>query len=137
MQDGHLEDIRHALKLARERGFCSVELEIDDTEFEARLEPSPLRPASLPAHREEPGSAEEDPGIKSISASLVGYYRPAQKPLEVGMQVKKGDIVAVIAALGLANDVEASVAGEVVEVLVQPNDPVEYGQPLATVRVEA
>ena len=46
----------------------------------------------------------------------------------------KGEIVASIAALGLNNDVESPVSGEIIEVLVKPDQAVEFGQALALVK---
>ena len=75
-----------------------------------------------------------EPALLPIKANQVGYYRPAGKPLEVGLTVSKGDVVAVISALGLANDLESPVEGEVVEVLVADGEPVQFGQVLAQVK---
>jgi len=67
-----------------------------------------------------------------VTAPMVGYYRAGT--LEVGAKVKKGDIIAAVAALGLANDIEAPADGEIDEVFVEPNQPVEYGQVLARIK---
>jgi acetyl-CoA carboxylase biotin carboxyl carrier protein len=64
----------------------------------------------------------------------VGYYRADGAKLEVGQTIEKGDVVATIAALGLANDLESPVSGVVTEVLAKEGDPVQYGQVLAKVK---
>lgn len=126
-----LEVLRHALTIARERGYAEVEVADGDAEFKAKLEPAPKRPkAAAVAASSDP----EEPKLLTVNATQVGYYRPSENPLEVGRKVAKGDIVAVISALGLANDVEANVEGEVVQVLVQDGDPVQFGQALAQVK---
>jgi biotin carboxyl carrier protein len=125
-----LDVIRHALKVARERGFAQVDLEFGETEFSAKL----AAHASKPLQRDAEAASSVDSGLTPITAPVVGYYRDGVKPLAAGSQIQKGTIVAVVAALGLANDVESPVTGEVVEVLVKANDPVEFGQPLALVR---
>lgn len=127
-----IEVIRYGLRVARENGYSDLELRHDKLKFSARLgaghavagEP-PLRGHSetLPEH-----------GLVAITSPVVGYYREGSEPLEVGKRIEKGAVVALVAALGLANDVEATVRGEVVEVLVEPNQPVEYGQKLAMVQ---
>ena len=137
MPDSDLEAIRHALTVARAKGFAEVELEVGDLEFSAKLEPDAKRkPRSAPKVNAQPAE-EAEPGEQAaeILSSLVGYYRPAEPPLEVGREVSEGEVVAVIAALGLANEVESPVSGEVLEVLVEANQPVEYGQVLAKVKV--
>ena len=131
MSNLDLELVRHALSVAREHGFAEVELAIGEQSFTARLDPTPQRkPSSKASAAQEP----TEPELLTITSSLVGYYREAKTPLKVGNTVKKGDIIAIVSALGLANDVESKHSGEVVEVLVEPNQPVEYGQALAKVK---
>jgi biotin carboxyl carrier protein len=66
----------------------------------------------------------------------VGYYRPAKNPLQVGLEVKAGDVVAEILALGLKNDVLSKWNGIVAQVLVTPEQPVEFGQAIAVLTLE-
>jgi acetyl-CoA carboxylase biotin carboxyl carrier protein len=123
--------LRHALKVAREHGFAEMEIAVNGASFSATLEP---RPRKKKIGASANGESEAAPRDLEIRATLVGFYREAKSPLEVGRQVAAGDVVAVISALGIANDVEATVDGEVVEVLVEPGQPVEFGQVLAKVR---
>lgn len=129
MANGEFDWIRHALTVAREAGCSEVELEYDDVEFEAVLEPAKSKPSA---------SREATPVAaplmtKSVSAPCVGYLR-LDKPLVVGQQIKEGDIVASIEALGHKNEVESKVSGEVIEVLVEANQAVEFGQSLVVVK---
>lgn len=127
--------IRHALSLARDRGFAEVAIESDDLEFKAVLAPEKVKPSARPK-AVDASEDEEDAGPKlsDITASLVGYYSPGAKPLTVGERVEVGDMVATIAQLGIVNDVEAKISGEVMEVLVEENQPVMYGQVLARIK---
>jgi biotin carboxyl carrier protein len=123
--------VRHALSVARDRGFAEVELSGKDGAFSARLDPIPSSGAAA-----KPGVQDEaELQIGEIRSSLVGFYRPATEPLEVGRTVQKGEVVAIVVALGIANDVESKVSGTVVEVIAAPNQSVEYGQVLAKVRL--
>jgi len=133
MSDSSIDTIRHALTVAREYGFAEVEFEAAETSFHATLSPAPLIGTPPPAV----GEPDELPDISmgEINATLVGYYQPAEPALAVGQRVSKGEIVAIIAALGLANDIESPVAGEVVKILAKPGQSVEYGQVLAEVRL--
>lgn len=126
------ELVTHALKVARQHGFAEVEIGVGDSVFRAKLDPAPR--AAAPARSAAPTDAATEPSLAAIKSPIVGYYQERAEPLLPGQVVKHGDVVAVIAALGLANDVESQVSGEVVDVLVQPGDPVQYGQVLATVR---
>lgn len=74
----------------------------------------------------------------TIVAPLVGIFHPWAKPrgkalVAVGDRIKVGQIVATIESLNVINEVEAVVAGRVVEILVQNGQPVEYGQPLISI----
>ena len=124
------ELVRHALTVARTHGFAEVELGIGEQSFFAKLDSAPQKPKSSTPTAQQ----ASEPALQTITAPLVGYYRESRTPLKVGVIVKKGDVVAIVAALGIANDVESKVAGEVVEVLVETNQPVEYGQALAKVK---
>ena len=130
MSELDLDVVRHALTLARAQGFAEVELAVGESSFTARLAPGAPSSSTPPNTDSQPSEASLVP----IKSTVVGYYREANPPLHAGQTVKKGDVVAVIVALGLANDVESTVSGEVVEVLVEPEQPVQYGQPLANVR---
>jgi acetyl-CoA carboxylase biotin carboxyl carrier protein len=137
MADLDLETIRHALQTAHEGGFSEVRLELGDSAFSASL----ANP-DIAAQKHQPelnGSLKEaikepDLRLKPIAATCVGFYKPSDSVLRVGQRVHQGDIVATITALGLANDVESPVSGEIIEVLATPEQPVEYGQPLVVVR---
>ena len=127
----HADTVRHALQFARKKGFAEVEIELDGSTFSATLEKVKAKPK--PA-----GAAEAEEALDipvEIKSTLVGYYGLSKSPLEVGRTISKGDVVAVVSALGLANEIESEHGGEVVEVLVSDGDPVEYGQPLARVKV--
>ncbi len=125
------ELVRHALTLARKHGLAEVELGLGNEKFSAKLDPMPAKSRQRSA---DAIASPIEPEFQTLTASLVGYYREGKTPLRVGSQIKKGEVVAIITALGIANDVESKVTGEVVEVLVEPNQPVEYGQALAKVK---
>jgi acetyl-CoA carboxylase biotin carboxyl carrier protein len=128
------ELIKHALNVAREHGFAEVELEAAGAKFTASLERARKQPKTASqVSVDEPKSN----GFMDIKAPLVGYYSQAKPALEAGKSVSKGEVVAVITALGLDNDVESPHSGEVTEVLVADGDPVQFGQVIAKVKVSA
>lgn len=135
MADLDLDLIRHALDVARANGISEVDIEMGNGSFEARLGALPAVFAG--SHDADAAADLIDASIKTLTSPLVGYYKPGKEPLAAGARVEKGSVIAVVAALGLANDVEAAYTGEIVEVLVEPEQPVEFGQPLATVRVDS
>lgn len=123
-----LDLIRHALAAARRNGYAEVEIGTEGAAFSARLARVPKAKASAAS----PVAVEEAP--LEVKATLVGYYREAKAPLAVGRNVKRGDVVGVIEALGIVTDVTSKVEGEVIEVSVEPGQAVEYGQVLARVK---
>ena len=94
---------------------------------------------STPAVNElsEPKVAESTDNGKyiTIKSPMIGtfYRRPApDKPLfvEVGSTVKKGDVICIIEAMKLFNEIESEVSGKIVKILVDDSSPVEFDQPL-------
>jgi acetyl-CoA carboxylase biotin carboxyl carrier protein len=73
-----------------------------------------------------------------VPSPIVGTFYsspgPEESPfVEVGMKVRKGQVVCIIEAMKIMNEIEAEVSGEVIEILVQNGQPIEYGQPLMRV----
>lgn len=76
-----------------------------------------------------------DKRLVEVSSPMVGtFYRapaPGEAPfVEVGDRVRSGQAVCIIEAMKLMNEIEAELSGQVMEILVQNGEPVEYGQPL-------
>jgi acetyl-CoA carboxylase biotin carboxyl carrier protein len=76
-----------------------------------------------------------DQKFVEVPSPMVGtFYRapaPGEAPfVEVGDRVRKGQTVCIIEAMKLMNEIEAEVSGQVVEILIQNGEPVEYNQPL-------
>jgi acetyl-CoA carboxylase biotin carboxyl carrier protein len=74
-------------------------------------------------------------GRRTVPAPMVGTYYQAAEPggppfVEVGDKVEPGQVVCIVEAMKLMNEVVADQAGRVVEVLVHDGEPVEFGQPL-------
>ncbi|NLO89647.1 MAG: acetyl-CoA carboxylase biotin carboxyl carrier protein [Clostridia bacterium] len=81
----------------------------------------------------------EDEDIVVVEAPMVGTFYRAPAPdadpfVEVGSKVKKGQTLCIIEAMKLFNEIETEVDGEVVEILVENEAPVEYGQPLFKIK---
>lgn len=85
-----------------------------------------------------PSSAEEPEG-NIVKSPLVGtfYAAPSEDApafVKLGDKVKKGQVLAIVEAMKLMNEIESDFDGEVAEILVENGQPVEYGQPLFVVR---
>lgn len=92
-------------------------------------------PAAAPAPAREPEAAPAPASGKNIQSPMVGtFYRspsPSTPPfVEVGTHVQVGDVVCIVEAMKMMNQIEADHAGVVEAILVKDGEPVEYDQPL-------
>lgn len=83
----------------------------------------------------------EDTNLHKIVSPMVGTFYSAPNPdsedyVKTGSKVSKDTVVCIVEAMKLFNEIEADVKGEIVEVLAQNGDLVEYGQPLFLVKTE-
>lgn len=103
--------------------------------------PAPAAPTPEPTPAPEAPVAEvaEDESLHKVTSPMVGTYYQSSSP-DAAPYVKKGDkvtpesIVCIVEAMKLFNEIESEVTGEIVEILVQDGQLVEYGQPLFLVR---
>jgi acetyl-CoA carboxylase biotin carboxyl carrier protein len=92
----------------------------------------PPASASVP-----PAAAEEE--LHTVKSPIVGTFYEAPGPgalpfVKPGDQVAAGQVLCIIEAMKLMNEIEADASGEIVKVLVNNGQPVEYGQPLFAIR---
>lgn len=74
-----------------------------------------------------------------VKSPMVGTFYSKSSPtankyVEIGTKVKKGDILCIIEAMKLMNEIESEFDGEVVDILAQDGDMVEYGKPLFVIK---
>ncbi len=106
--------------------------------FEAR--PSTPAPAPVPvAIHEAPKAATAAANVHVVKSPIVGTFYASPSPeaepfVTVGARVEAGQTLCIIEAMKLMNEIEADVAGEVVQILVENGHPVEYGEPLFGIR---
>lgn len=77
----------------------------------------------------------ENSRTKDVMSPFVGTFYASPSPsapkyVEVGSRVKKGDVLCIIEAMKIMNEIEAEFPGKVVSILVKDGQPVQYGQPL-------
>jgi acetyl-CoA carboxylase biotin carboxyl carrier protein len=139
-----LKEIRELVELVLAKGLTDLEVSWGDTRIRIRREAAPpaapeLRPAGIAA----PGvssaplqAAEGSPTqLVTIEAPMVGTFYRAPSPeappyVREGDPIKVGQILCIIEAMKLMNEIESRVAGRIVKVLAENAQPVEYGQPL-------
>ena len=92
-------------------------------------------PAESSPAVEAPAAQEPKGGGNDVKSPMVGTFYSAPEPgakpyVSVGSRVSKGQILCIIEAMKIMNEIESEVAGVVTEVLASDAQPVEYGQPL-------
>ena len=105
--------------------------------------PAPAGPAPAPSVAAVPAApppvAAEEAGLHSVKSPIVGTYYDSPSPgsppfVKVGDTVEAGQVLCIIEAMKLMNEIESDVAGEVVKKLASNGQPVEYGQALFIVK---
>lgn len=96
-------------------------------------------PAAQAAVQSTAPEAQPDDGGASITAPMVGVFYAAASPdaqpyVTVGSSVKKGDVICIIEAMKLMNEITAAQSGTITEVCAQNGDIVEFGQPLFKIK---
>tara|TARA_R110002051_G_scaffold88179_3_gene155402 strand:+ start:18969 stop:19439 length:471 start_codon:yes stop_codon:yes gene_type:complete len=148
-----LKEIQNLIRFVAKSGASEVKLEMDDVKITIKtgsddekgtttyLQQMPQMPQMAPAAPatapEAPAAPAEDENSKyiTIKSPIIGtfYRKPApDKPtfVEVGKSIAEGDVLCVIEAMKLFNEIESEVSGTIVKVLVDDSSPVEFDQPL-------
>ena len=84
-------------------------------------------------------AAEPDEGLHLVKSPIVGTFYGSPSPgaspfVAAGDHVDKGQVICIVEAMKLMNEIESDVAGEIVKSLVSNGQPIEFGQPLFSVR---
>ncbi len=87
--------------------------------------------AAAPAAQSAPGESKGTPIKSPMIGTFYGRPSPDKEPfVKVGDKVEKGQVVCIIEAMKLFNEIESEISGTVLKVLVNESTPVEYDQPL-------
>ena len=97
--------------------------------------PAPVAPEPVAKEAAASESTDDDSKYITIKSPIIGtfYRKPSpDKPafVEVGDSISQGDVLCVIEAMKLFNDIESEVSGKIVKILVEDSSPVEFDQPL-------
>ena len=151
-----LKEIQNLIKFVANSGVAEVKLEMDDVKITIRttlegnvtettyVQQMPaqatLQQAVAPQQIAPVAAAPEAPVVENshyitIKSPIIGtfYRKPSpDKPLfvEVGKTISQGDVLCVIEAMKLFNEIESEVSGKIVKILVDDMSPVEFDQPL-------
>jgi acetyl-CoA carboxylase biotin carboxyl carrier protein len=152
-----LKEIQNLIKFVSNSGVAEVKLETGDIKITIRttlegnapdityVQQAPMQqaiaapavPAPVAASPATPAAPAADDNSKyiTIKSPMIGtfYRKPSpDKPVfvEVGSSIGKGDVLCVVEAMKLFNEIEAEISGKIVKILVDDMSPVEFDQPL-------
>ena len=153
------KDIRDLIELISRSNFSSFELEHEGVKIKLVKEPPPAqtlagvgvempRPeiveATVPAVVADPTLLESPPdtaeaGLIEVESPIVGTFYRSPSPdtasfVEVGGRVSKGQVICIVEAMKVMNEIESEHDAEVVEVVVANGQPVEFGEVLLRLR---
>ncbi len=99
---------------------------------------APSAPVATPGPS-APAAAAEEEGFHNVKSPIVGTFYGSPSPgappfIKPGDHVAAGQVLCIVEAMKLMNEIESDIAGEVVKILVTNGQPVEYGQPLFAIR---
>lgn len=136
-----LEDLKSLIELLKETDITELTVEKEGAKVKIKREKiisSFEIPAQKPASVQESIIREmedESQRLHTVTSPIVGtFYRspsPETPPfVEAGLRVRKGQVICIIEAMKLMNEIESEIDGIIVKALVENGHPVEYGEPL-------
>ncbi len=138
------QQIRQLIDLLK--GTDVSELEIERQGLRLRItrhgQKEVVKTVPSQAPQEPPPEEEVPSGLHPIKSPIVGTFYRAPSPdadpfVDVGSRVKKGDVLCIIEAMKLMNEIESDIDGTVEKILVDNGQPVEYGQVLFLIRADS
>jgi acetyl-CoA carboxylase biotin carboxyl carrier protein len=156
------KELKELIEFLKEKGIAEFELERGDVKVKVRwaspasatgvpdshfipiaTTPVPVMPAPpavpSPGRVEEASAAASAEQLHSVRSPIVGTFYESPSPgappfVKAGDQVEVGQVLCIVEAMKLMNEIECDVAGEIVKKLATNGQPIEYGQELFTVR---
>jgi len=136
-----LEDLKALIELLKDSDITELQVEKEGTKVKIKREKF-LQSLDMPVHRpitfDEKIAAEKEEEAQrlvTITSPIVGTFYRASSPeatsfVEFGSRVTKGQVLCIVEAMKLMNEIESDVDGIIVKILVENGQPVEYGEPL-------
>jgi acetyl-CoA carboxylase biotin carboxyl carrier protein len=164
MKNQDIQDLKQLVEFLKEQQIAEFELDRGDLKIRLKFSqpaapaasiagiahvmgglpamaaPSPLMAApGASVAPELAATADPDAGLHMIKSPIVGTYYGSPSPgasafVSPGDRVEKGQVVCIVEAMKLMNEIEADASGEIVKCLVTNGQPIEFGQALFSVR---
>ena len=150
----NLKEIKDILELIKGSDVSELEIVRGDSSLrlrrgaaaEARAAapapaPAPAAPRAEDASQASKEAVKPKPAYKEVVSPIVGTFYRAPAPdaapfVEVGQRVSKGQVLCIVEAMKIMNQIESDTTGTVVAILVENAQPVAYGQPLFHISAE-
>ena len=146
MKSDQRKEIQELVDILTEQNLTEIEIERKDLRIRVRKDRAPLvsstTPVSVSSVEPMPASpvSIESPDIDNgrlltVTSPIVGtFYRSSSVDADAYVEendiVKKGQVLCIVEAMKLMNEIESEADGRIVKILVESRSPVEYGQPL-------
>jgi acetyl-CoA carboxylase biotin carboxyl carrier protein len=163
MKPQDMKDLKELIEFLKHYQVAEFDLDRGDTKIRLKFEQPAASSASLadlarlvataPAHpapaapMQHPAPADPAPvvaaepaeNLHTVKSPIVGTFYGSPSPgaspfVSPGDRVQKGQVICIVEAMKLMNEIEADASGEIVKCLVSNGQPIEFGQPLFTIR---
>lgn len=137
-----LDDLKELIELLKDTDITELTIEKDGTKVKVKRQKI-LASLEIPLQKPQQAASEhilvesEDDAqrLVTITSPIVGTFYRSPSPdagafVEVGAQVSKGQVLCIVEAMKLLNEIESDVDGIVAKILIENGQPVEYGEPL-------
>ncbi len=145
----NIKEIKEMINLMNENGLVELEVEKEDMRIRLKKTANGIEGLNGPIVIERQGTASAGASgqitseaqakgtIKTveIKSPMVGTFYRAPNPeipayIEVGQTIEPGQVICIIEAMKLMNEIKSEIKGKILEILVDNAEPVEFGQPL-------
>ncbi len=150
----NLDTLKEIVKVAKDQGVAELQVEGKDYKVSVsfmtsaspvvhhapvQYAPAPQAAPAAPAQTAAQKSAAADAGLHIIKSPFVGTFYGSPSPgkpvyVKVGDKVRAGQPLCVLEAMKIMNEIDADIAGEIVEICVENESLVEFGQPLFKIK---
>jgi acetyl-CoA carboxylase biotin carboxyl carrier protein len=161
MKQQDIEDLRQLIEFLKQHQVAEFDVDRGDLKIRLKFNPPQSGPASLsdlarllrtapPAAAQAAAAStasesaaepavDPEAGLHLVKSPIVGTFFGSPSPgasafVSPGDHVEKGQVICIVEAMKLMNEIEADVSGEVVRCLVSNGQPIEFGQPLFAIR---
>jgi len=162
MKQQDIEDLRQLIEFLKQHGVAEFDVDRGDLKLRLKFNPQESSPAGLhelarllkaapagsthamaphtaPAAAAAEPAADPDAGLHMVKSPIVGTFYGSPSPgaapfVSPGDYVEKGQVIGIVEAMKLMNEIESDASGEIVRCLVTNGQPIEFGQPLYSIR---